>query len=426
MTLSEDLAWRGLIKDKTFDDIGWINNPQTFYHGVDVTSDSLTIGNLAALLLARRLIDANWKAVLLVGGATSLVGDPGGKSEERELIEREDIKHNIESIKAQINQLFAGRVFTPVDNYQWWNRSETHDGVQYLDFLREYGKRFSMTELMQREFVTERMGKGGSGISYAEFSYGLIQAYDFFRLNQKKGHKDGQDVVLQIGGSDQWSNMLLGVSLIRKKTAKDAHALSMPLVVNKETGTKFGKSEAGAIWLDASKTSTFKFYQFWINTSDEDAEDYLKIFTMLAREEIENLIKDQRAHPSSRPAQKKLGYELTELVHGSDQATRQQRIAEAVAGEIEIKQLEQSELAIMREEMPYQKIQPGASVIDVLKETNLAASNSEARRLLESKAVYANGQPFTKPHFESSDFKNDRLMLRRGKAYKDSALIELA
>jgi tyrosyl-tRNA synthetase len=414
MTLSEDLAWRGLIKDKTFGDIKWLDKPQKFYLGIDASSDSLTIGNLAVIMLARRLLNNGWGTVLLAGGATSLVGDPGGKQDERELKSTEEIAKNIEAIKTQFEKLFAGKPHELVNNLDWLG------DIKYLDFLRDIGKNYSVTELVQREFVDARIGKGGSGLSYAEFSYSLLQGYDFWWLFKNK------DVKMQIGASDQWGNMLSGVALIRKKDNAEAQALSMPLVVNKTTGKKFGKSEAGAIWLDASKTSTFKFYQFWINTSDEDAEDCLKIFTMLAREEIENLIKDQKAHPSSRPAQKKLAYELTELVHGSDQATRQQRIAEAIAGEIEIKQLDQSELAIMREEMPYRKIQPGASVIEVLKDTNLAASNSEARRLLESKAVYTDGQPFTKPHFESSDFKNDRLMLRRGKAYRDSALIELA
>jgi tyrosyl-tRNA synthetase len=414
MTLSEDLAWRGLIKDKTFGDIKWLDKPQKFYLGIDASSDSLTIGNLAVIMLARRLLNNGWGTVLLAGGATSLVGDPGGKQDERELKSAEEIAKNIEAIKAQFEKLFAGKPHELVNNLDWLG------DIKYLDFLRDIGKNYSVTELVQREFVDARIGEGGSGLSYAEFSYSLLQGYDFWWLFKNK------DVKMQIGASDQWGNMLSGVALIRKKDNAEAQALSMPLVVNKTTGKKFGKSEAGAIWLDASKTSTFKFYQFWINTSDEDAEDCLKIFTMLAREEIENLIKDQKAHPSSRPAQKKLAYELTELVHGSDQATRQQRIAEAIAGEIEVKQLDQSELAIMREEMPYRKIQPGASVIEVLKDTNLAASNSEARRLLESKAVYTDGQPFTKPHFESSDFKNDRLMLRRGKAYRDSALIELA
>src|SRR3990167_6438716 len=205
MKLSEDLAWRGLIKDKTFSEIAWLDEPKTFYHGVDASADSLTIGNLAALLLTRRLLESGWKTILLVGGATSLIGDPGGKTEERQLQSREEILKNVEALKKQVSNLFAGQDFTLVDNYDWMA------DVKYLDFLREVGKSFSMTELMQREFVRERMGEHGSGISYAEFSYSLIQGYDYWQLYKK------HNAVLQIGGSDQWGNMLSGVALIRKK-----------------------------------------------------------------------------------------------------------------------------------------------------------------------------------------------------------------
>jgi tyrosyl-tRNA synthetase len=200
----------------------------------------------------------------------------------------------------------------------------------------------------------------------------------------------------------------------------------MPLVINKATGRKFGKTEEGAIWLDPDKTTIFKFYQFWYNTTDEDTEDYLKIFTLLGKDEITALIKQHKANPANRTAQKKLAHEITSLVHGQDQADKQQRIAEALAGERGVEELDDPEIATIREEIPSKKIQPGTSLIDVLVESGLAVSNSEARRLVDSKAVYLNGQKFDKPHLESSEFKNGRLMLRRGKAYKDSTLIELA
>ena len=296
MSLSEDLAWRGLIKDKTFSDLSWLDQPKTFYLGVDATSaDSMTIGNLAVLLLARRLLDAGWKTILLAGGATSLIGDPK-ETEERELKPREEVIKNVEAIKAQIGQLFAGKDFTPADNYDWFK------DVGYLDFLRDVGKNFSMSELIQREFVNERLD---SGISYAEFSYSLIQGYDYWQLNKK------HDVVLQIGGSDQWGNMLSGVSLVRKKEGKEVHALSMPLVINKSTGVKFGKSEGGAVWLDPAKTTPTQFYQFWMNVDDADVEDYLKVFTLLSREEIERAVAEHQTDPSKRAAQKKLAEEVT-------------------------------------------------------------------------------------------------------------------
>jgi tyrosyl-tRNA synthetase len=410
MSLSEDLKWRGLIKDKTFSDDGWLDDPQVFYHGVDASDDSMTIGNLAAMMMARRLIEAGWQAVLLAGGATSLIGDPKD-TKERDLQPREQIQKNVEAVKVQINQLFAGQQFTLVDNYDWFKN------VGYLDFLREVGKNFAMSELMQREFITERLQ---SGISYAEFSYSLIQGYDYWQLYKNHG------VVLQIGGSDQWGNMLSGVALVRKKESKEIHALSMPLVIDKSTGRKFGKSEAGAIWLDAKKTSVYKFYQFWYNVGDEDAADYLKIFTLLPKDEIDSLESQQKQDPAARPAQKRLAYEVTTVVHGQDQAKKQERIAQALFSGGDTSGLDESEIATIREELPGKKVQPGSSVIEVLVESGLASSNSEARRLLDSKAIYVNNQPFQKPHLDSADFKDGRLILRRGKAYKDSALVELA
>jgi tyrosyl-tRNA synthetase len=414
MSLSEDLAWRGLIKDKTFEENKWLDTPRKFYLGIDASSDSLTIGNLAVIMLARRLLEAGWDTVMLAGGATSLVGDPGGKEEERTLKGKEEISKNIDAIKSQIEKLFSDKSHELVNNLDWLGE------VKYLDFLRDFGKHYSITELIQREFVDTRIGKGGGGISYAEFSYSLLQGYDFWWLHTNKG------VELQIGASDQWGNMLSGTILIRKKEGKETHSFSMPLVINKATGRKFGKTEEGAIWLDPDKTTVFKFYQFWYNTTDEDTEDYLKIFTLLGKDEITALIKQHKPNPANRTAQKKLAHEITSLVHGQDQADKQQRIAEALAGERGIEELDDIEIATIREEMPNKKIQPGASLIEVLVESGLAVSNSEARRLVDSKAVYLNGQKFDKPHLESSEFKNGRLMLRRGKAHKDSALIELA
>ena len=413
MSLSENLAWRGLIKHKTFESNSWLDKPQKFYLGIDASADSLTIGNLAVLMLARRLAEAGWQAVLLAGGATSLVGDPGGKDEERELQAKDVIANNIEGVKTQIERLFAGKDHELVNNLEWL------DGVKYLDFLRDFGKFYPMTELMQREFVDSRMGDSGSGISYAEFSYSLLQGYDFWWLFNNK------DVKLQIGASDQWGNILSGVSLIRKKEAKEVHALCMPLVVNKATGKKFGKSEEGAVWLDAGRTSVYKFYQFWFNTSDQDAIDYLKTFTLLDRDEIGKLSKEQKASPAERPAQKRLAFEVTALVHGEDQAHRQEHIAQVLFDGGELSQLDDGELATVREEIASIKVQPGTPVIEVLAKSGLAASNSDARRLVDGKAVYVNNASFEKSHLEAGEFKNNRLLLRRGKAFKDSALVEL-
>lgn len=414
MTLSEDLRWRGLIKDKTFASENYLNKPAVFYWGVDCSSDSLTIGNLAPLLLARRLAEAGWSPVLLVGGATSLIGDPGGKDEERPLLPRETIQNNVEAIKEQVGKLFAGRQFKLADNYDWFK------DLGYLDFLRDIGKHFSVTELIQRDFIADRIGPDGAGISYAEFSYSLIQGYDFWQLHQQ------HDVTLQIGGSDQWGNMLSGVALLRKKENVEAHAMSMPLVINKSTGKKFGKSEAGAVWLDPAKTSPTQFYQFWINADDSDAEDYLKVFSFKRKDEIEKLMDLQKAAPQERTAQKALASELTALVHGTEAVQFAESVTEYLTGRQPIAEADEETIKEVRQALPNMRVQAGVPVVDVLVQSGLAASNTEARRFVQNFAVYVNGERPTKDHLEASDFNNGRLMLRRGKAYKDSALIELS
>ncbi len=413
MILSENLQWRRLIKDKTFGDVRWLDKPKTFYWGTDCSSDSLTIGNLAPMMLARHLAEAGWKTVLLVGGATSLVGDPGGKEEERQLKTREEISHNVAAIKAQVRRVFAHNEFELVDNYDWFK------DIGYLEFLRDVGKHFSMTELVQRDYIAARMGEGGGGISYAEFSYNLIQGYDYYWLYKNKG------VVLQIGGSDQWGNMLSGAPLVRKKEGAEVHALSMPLVIDKTTGKKFGKSEGGAVWLDPEKTTPTQFYQFWINTDDVGVQDYLKIYTMLSREEIETITAEHMKNPAERHAQKRLAQEVTALVHGA----AEMRIAEAVTayitGKASVDEASPEAMAALRQEMPATKTHAGALVTELLVVTGLASSQSEARKLLAASGVYINGSPTTKAQLDQDDFVGGRLLLRKGKVLKNTALVEL-
>lgn len=413
MTFTEDLQWRGLIKDHTFADLNWLNTPRTFYLGVDCSSaDSMTVGNLAVFMLARRLRAAGWKTVLLVGGATSLIGDPGGKDEERNLASREEIQRNIAGITAQVQQLFEGEDFTLVDNYTWFK------DISFLDFLRDVGKHYSMTELVQRDFISSRMGEGGSGISYAEFSYSLIQGYDYWHLFRNHG------VELQIGGSDQWGNMLSGAPLIRKKEGKEAHAMSMPLVINKATGKKFGKSEEGAIWLDPKKTTPTQFYQFWINTDDQGVEDYLKIYTSLPKEEIIAIMERHVQNPRERYAQNRLAEEITTLVHGTQELVIAQEVTDVLTGKTSIGDVSTAGIESIRKELPSMAVSADANITDVLAEVGLVASKSEARRLLSGNAISVNGVKTTTEQLEAADFKNGRLLLRKGKAFKDSALIE--
>ena len=399
MKLSEDLLWRGQIKDKTFQDNGWLDDPKTFYLGVDCSSGSMTIGNLAVFMTARRLLETGWITVLLVGGATSLIGDPGGKDEERQLKSREEIQANVASIKAQVERLFSGKEFTLVDNYDWFK------DVGYLEFLRDVGKHFSMTELLQRDFIVSRIGEGGSGISYAEFSYSLIQGYDYWHLYKNHG------VQLQIGGSDQWGNMLSGVPLIRKKENAEVHAFSTPLVINKTTGKKFGKSEDGAVWLDENLTSPYKFYQFWLNVDDEGVADYLKIYTLLSKEEIERVLVEFEADRAGRLAQKTLAYEVTKLVHGQEKADAVVRASDVLFGKEDFLKVGRDEIDVLKGELP--AVAAGDDLYQMLVDSGLAGSKSEARNFHASGAVSVNGQKVL-PDQEIA-WKTGANLLKRGK-----------
>lgn len=414
MTLSEELLWRGQIKDHTFDNLKWLDTPRTYYLGADCSSaDSLTIGNLAIYMLARRLQKAGWKPVMLVGGATSLIGDPGGKDEERSLVPRSVIQANVRGIAKQVSRLLNGGKITLVDNYDWFK------DIGYLDFLREVGKNYSMTELLQRQYISDRLGEGGSGISYAEFSYSLIQGYDYWHLSNKFG------VELQIGGSDQWGNMLSGVPLIRKKEAREVHALSIPLVIDKSTGKKFGKSEAGAIWLDPAKTTPTQFYQFWINIDDELLEGHIKTYTDLDKTEIESIISKHTADPAKRFAQRRLAEEVTTLVHGESSMKIARSVTDFLTGATSIDQADAKSLKALRQEIPFVGSTDTGSIVDALVKANLAESNSDARRLIKSSAISLNGQKISRDNFEPADFTKGRLLIRKGKKFSDSALVEI-
>lgn len=404
--LSDELIWRGQIKDKTFGDIKWLDKPQTFYLGVDCSSDSLQIGNLAIFMLARRLAKAGWKAVLLVGGATSMIGDPGGKTEERDLKSRQEIVKNVAAIKDQVTQLFDGLQFKLVDNYDWFK------DIGYLEFLRDVGKHYSMTELVQRDFIASRMGESGSGISYAEFSYSLIQGYDFWYLYKNYG------TVLQIGGSDQWGNMLSGVPLIRKKANTEVHALSIPLVLNKSTGQKFGKSEGGAIWLDSAQTSVYQFYQFWLNVDDDSAIEFLKIYTELERLKIEDIAKQFKANKSQRLAQKTLAFEVTKIVHGKQKTEDVKNVSQVLFADKPFNHLDNNALKLLAEELPTLKLTSNKTLlIDAMLTTKLCASKTEARQLIHDGSIYLNDNLVTSPEQTVEDEHNHHgyALVQRGK-----------
>lgn len=377
-TLSEELTWRGFINQTTFDDISKINEPRTFYWGVDPSADSMTIGNLAAGMLVRHLIDHGHKAVLLVGGATGMIGDPDGKKQERNLKTIDEITKNKDGLAAQYKTLFAGADFEIVDNYDWFKE------INFLDFLRDIGKHVSMTQMLDREFIKSRIGEGGDGISYAEFSYSLIQGYDFLHLFREKG------ATLQVAGADQWGNSIAGVELIRRIEGESAHILTNPLIVNKSTGVKFGKSEGGAIWLDPSKTSPYKFYQFWLNVDDETAKDLVKIYTLLDQQTVISLIDSHNQNPGQRLLQNTLAREVTELIHGKERREVVERVTAVLFDSAEFASLSEADLDELAEEIP--TMDTGASLIDTLVSASIAGSNGEAKRLIDGNAISLNGQ----------------------------------
>lgn len=382
MTLSEELTWRGFINQTTYKDISILDKePISFYFGVDPSSDSMTIGNLAAAMLVRHFIDHGHNAYLLVGGATGMIGDPDGKKDERTLLTVEDIDRNKKAIAEQYKTVFSGKEFNVVDNYDWFKN------INYIDFLREVGKNVPLSQMLGRDFVQSRLGSDGSGISYAEFSYSLIQGYDFVYLNRE------HNVSLQLCGADQWGNSIAGVDLIRRLENKEAHVFSTPLIINKTTGAKFGKSESGAVWLDPAKTSPYTFYQFWLNVDDESVSELLRIYTLLPKEEIERLEQETEANPSSRSAQKALAKEVTTIVHGPERTVSVERVTSVLFADGNFDELASDDLEILMEQIPTVNI--GSTIVDALVVSNIASSNGEAKRLLESNAVSLNGQKIT-------------------------------
>ncbi|HSX47750.1 MAG TPA: tyrosine--tRNA ligase, partial [Patescibacteria group bacterium] len=304
--------------------------------------------------------------------------------------------------------------FELVDNITWLK------DYTYLNFLRDIGKHVPMRQMLNRDFVNRRLSDEGHGISYAEFSYVLIQAYDFLHLNKNK------DVTLQVCGSDQWGNSIAGVELVRRINGSEAHVYSVPLIVDDATGRKFGKSEEGAIWLDSAKTTPTQFFQFWINIPDDKVESYIKLFTSITQEELTNLMNQQKDNPAQRSAQNYLAVNVTKLVHGVESTNQAQKVTDIIIGKQDLTNaLDQATLDIIKRELPNTKISAGSEIAQVLVKTQLAPSNSEARKLITSKAISINGQKISKDKFDSTDFKNGLLILRRGKAFKDSALIEL-
>lgn len=399
MTLSEELIWRGFVNQTTYSSPTALDgDPITFYFGVDPSAPSMTIGNLASAMMVRHFIEHGHKAILLVGGATGMIGDPDGKTSERSLQTLEAVAANATGISAQYRQLFAGQDFKQVDNYDWFK------DMSYLSFLRDVGKHVPMRQMMGREFVQTRLNENGAGISYAEFSYVLIQAYDFVYLNKEYG------VTLQLCGSDQWGNSIAGVDLIRRLNGNEAHVWSAPLIINQSTGVKFGKSEDGAIWLDENMTSVYKFYQFWLNADDAGVEDYLKLYTLLDKEAIESIMAEFKANPGARIAQKTLAYEITKIVHGENRADEVVRATGVLFGGEDFLKLTNDDINILRAELV--TVPSSEDVYQTIVDAGLASSKSEARNFVASGAVSVNGQKITP---EATNLRVGANLIKRGK-----------
>ena len=395
MKLSEELQWRGFWNQTTFTDDKLIDSENfTLYLGTDPSADSLHVGHLAVYMMVRHFLERGHKVFLLVGGGTGMIGDMRD-TEERNLLPYEEIEHNKQALKSQVSRIFAGRDFTLVDNADWLA------DLELLPFLRDIGKNFNMADLVSREFFKARINNG-KGLSFAEFTYTLLQGYDFWHLFNQYG------VNLQIGGSDQWGNLLSGVDLIRKKENTEVYAMTAPLLINKSTGRKFGKSEGGAVWLDENKTSVYKFYQFWLNVDDESAIEYMKIFTMLDRDTIEAIAENHAVNPGARSAQKVLAREVTDIVHGVNRRESVERVTEVLFGGGDFKKLSDDDLDALAEEIPC--VDVGIDIIEALVESGAVGSNGEAKRLLKSGAISLNGEKLAE-----NKVVNDTSLLKKGK-----------
>lgn len=376
MKLSEELKWRGFWNQTTFQDSKVLDGEKrTIYLGADPSADSLHIGHLSVYMMVRRFLDHGHKVVLLIGGGTGMIGDMRD-TEERQLLSPEIVAKNTEALKSQVSKLFAGQDFEVVNNADWLSK------IELIPFLRDIGKNFNMAELISRDFFKSRINNG-SGLSFAEFTYTLLQGYDFWYLYKNNG------VSLQIGGSDQWGNLLSGVNLIRKKEGAEVFAMTAPLLINRSTGRKFGKSEGGALWLDASKTSPFKMYQFLLNSDDQSVFEYLKILTTLSKEEIETIEKNHQENQHLRIAQKALAKNVVEIVHGEEVAKNVISATEVLFGGKAFENLTKAEIEVLKYEIP---VAPkDKTVSEILIETNFAKSKGDSKRLISANSISFNG-----------------------------------
>ena len=418
MNLIEELKWRGMIQDIMPGTEEQLKKEITSaYIGFDPTADSLHIGSLVPILLLVHLQRAGHKPIALVGGATGMVGDPSGKSEERNLLSEEVLKHNQEGVKGQLMKYLD---FDPsksncaemLNNYDWFRE------MSFLSFIRDVGKHITVNYMMSKESVKKRM-EGETGMSFTEFTYQLVQGYDFYWLYLNKNAK------LQMGGSDQWGNIVTGTELIRRKAGGEAFAFTCPLIT-KADGGKFGKTEKGNIWLDLQKTSAFQFFQFWLNAADEDAKKWIKIFTFLPKNDIELLIQQHEVNPAARLLQKTLAREITLFVHGESEYQKAIDTTEklfshqdAPVESLSVYDLENME-GIVKCYLASDKIKAGMDIVSLLADTNIFPSKGEARKMVQNGGVSINRNKIAEVEFLVNDehlLHNQYLLVQKGKKH---------
>jgi len=421
MNLIEDLRWRGLLAQSTDEEalLESLKKPTTLYVGFDPTAPSLHAGNLVVLLVLRRFQLAGHNPIALVGGATGLVGDPSGKNEERTLNSTEIVEGWVNRIRKQVSAFLD--FDAPKNPAQVVNNLDWTAPLSAIEFLRDIGKHFSVNQMLSKDSVSARLE--GGGISYTEFSYQVLQSYDYLELYRRN------NCTLQVGGSDQWGNIVAGLDLIRRVEQGSGHALTVPLLM-KADGTKFGKTAGGSVWLDADMTSPYAFFQFWLNSDDKDVINFLKVFSFKSHDEITELEKSHNENPGLREAHRALARELTSLVHSEETTQRVEAAARALFGQGELSELDEATLASALAELPRTTISTNDEIptwVDLLAATGVVDSKSAARRIVKEGGAYLNNQKISREDFRPS--KSDFLcgkyaVLRKGK--RDLAAVELA
>ena len=399
MTLVEDLKWRGLIKDISSPELEekLNNGGLTFYIGTDPTADSLHVGHLSSFLISKRLKEAGHNPILLVGGGTGMIGDPRPTT-ERAMISKEEVRHNFECLKAQVEKIFG---FEVVNNNDWYK------DINVIDFLRDYGKFFNINYMLDKDIIRRRLD---SGITYTEFSYMILQALDFKWLHENKG------VDLQCAGSDQWGNITAGIDLIRKSTGDEVYGFTMPLVTDSQ-GKKFGKSEGNALWLDKEKTSSYQLYQFFTNVEDSMVIDYLKIYTFLSKEEIEEYERKNNEHPELREAHKALAREIITFLHGKEEYEKAVNLADHLFNN-KFADLSKNDIEELFGNEDIKEVEVNQNILDLLVALGAASSKREAREFVSNNAVSINGEKVTDVSTIVDDnmfIENTYIVVKRGK-----------